>query len=145
MADLVLTPASVLASSQSTQFMGTLGGTVTAGQPVYQDPADLDARGRGKWKLADANAASPAPAATAVALSGGASGQPATLCSADPDYTHGLAGVTAGAVIVISGTAGAFAPVADLASGMTPTVAMIATSATKAVLKFTNGLAAIPA
>lgn len=136
MADYTLTAASVAASSQATITHGIFGATVTAGQAVYQDTGDTDALGRGKWKLADANGSGLARFAQGIALNGGASGQPAAICLADPDFTHGLATVaTTAPVIVLSGTAGALAPVADLTTAMMPNVVMIATSATKAVLK----------
>jgi hypothetical protein len=136
MADYTLTAASVLASSQATLVAGTFGATVTAGQAVYQDTADPDILGRGKWKLADANGSGIARTVGGIALNGGASGQPASICTADPAFTHGLATVaTTAPVIVLSGTAGALAPVADLTTGMMPNVVMIAISATQAVLK----------
>lgn len=137
MADYSLTAASVVPSSRATLVYGTFGATVTAGQAVYRDTADTDAKGQGKFKLADANSATAAAQTIfGIAVNGGASGQPATVCVADPDFTHGLATVaTTAPVIVLSATAGGLAPVADLTTGMMPNVVMIATSATKAVLK----------
>lgn len=131
MVEYTCTAASVLASASATTVAGTFGATITAGQAVYKDTAD------NKWKLADSNSATTAArTAQGIALNGGADGQPATICVADPDFTHGLATVaTTAPVIVLGGTPGALAPVADLTTGMMPVVMMIATSATKAVLK----------
>lgn len=136
MADYTRTAASVLGSSQATRVQGILGATGTAGQPVYQDTADLDLLGRGKWKLADANGSGLARTTGGVLESGGASGQPCTVVTADPLFTHGLATVsTTAPIIVLSATPGELAPVADLTTGMMPNVVMIAVSATQAVLK----------
>lgn len=140
MADYSLTAANVAASAQATIVTGTLGATVTAGQAVYQDTADLDSLGRGKWKLADANGTGIARTVGGIALSGGASGQPCAICLQDPDFTHGLGSVaTTAPVIVLSATPGGLAPVADLTTGWMPNVVMIAKSATKAVLKPVSG------
>jgi hypothetical protein len=139
MADYTLTPANVLASTQATTIFGTAGAALTAGQPLYQDTADLDASGRGKWKLADANGASATIKTMAgVALHAAASGQPVRIALGDPDYTHGLTTVAAGDIVILSATAGAFAPAADLATGMRANVALVATSATKGVLRITT-------
>lgn len=136
MSDYSLTAASVLPSASATLVAGTFGATITAGQAVYQDTTDTDSVGRGKWKLADANGSGAARTVGGIAVNGGSAGQPATICTADPDFTHGLASVaTTAPVIVLSSTAGALAPVADLTTGMMPNVVMIATSATKAVFK----------
>lgn len=139
MADLTVTAANVLASTQAQPILGTAGATVTAGQVGYRDDSDLDSYGRGKWKLADANGGSTAiKTAQGIFLNGAASGQPVRLCDSDPDFTHGLTGVVAGDIIILSATAGALAPAADLASGMRANVVMVATSATKAVLRITT-------
>lgn len=137
MANLVLTAASVVPSSRAVRIPGIAGAAVTAGQTGYEDTADLDDFGRPKFKLYSANSSSPA-AQTAglrgVFASSAAAGQPVDLVLSDPDFTHGLAAVTKGDIIIASNTAGALAPAADLASGWRPAVVMIATSATKAVL-----------
>jgi hypothetical protein len=139
MADKSLTPASVVPSANATLIYGTYGATVTAGQAVYADATALDSLGRAKFKLADNNASAATAAMQGIAVNGGSDGQPATICQADPVFTHGLATVAAGDVLVLSATAGGIAPVADLATGNYPVVAMVGLGATTAVLKITAG------
>lgn len=141
MADISITAASVLASATASTTFGTGGATITAGQPVYRDTTDLDDAGQGKFKLSDANLAA-AARIDGIALNGCSAGQPLKVALGDPDFAHGLAGRAAGDFIILSATAGALAPVADLASGMFPCLAMICTSATKANLTFVNGTVA---
>lgn len=139
MADLSVTAANVLASTQASVFSGTAGASITAMQPLYKDTDDLDSFGNPKLKLADANGASTAVKTVAgVSLHAAASGQPIKWTNSDPDFTHGLSGVVAGDVVILSATAGAVAPVADLASGMRTNVVLVATSATKGVLRITT-------
>lgn len=139
MADLTITAASVLASTQATLATGTAGAAITAGQPVYRDDSDLDSYGLGKLKLADANGASTAvQTVLGLAAHAAASGQPLRVITSDPDFTHGLSGVAAGDCVILSATAGALCPVADLASGHRLNVVLAVTSATKGVLKITT-------
>lgn len=145
MADLVLTAASVVPSAYAVILSGTAGAAITAGQTIFEDTADLDANGRPKIKLYDANASAPTAITNGVrgiALNNAATGQPVDYAISDPDFTHGLAGVTKGDVIVASATAGGLAPVADLASGWRPAVMLIATSSTKAVLQIAQNITA---
>ncbi len=146
MADYSLTSSAALASSTATLVQYTAGATLAGGQPVYSDSTDLDSqfRQRGKAKLADANASAATSVIVGIAASSASSGQPVFVITADTDYTHGLTGVTAGDIIILSATAGGLAPAADLATGMYPNVVMIATSATKAKLVLANGTAAKP-
>lgn len=142
MADLVQTAASVLPSAAATILYGPAGVAIAAGQPLFEDLADRDAAGRAKFKLADANAVAPAAILTGVrglAANSAAQGQPVGCVLADPDFTHGLAGVVAGDIIIASATPGALAPAADLVAGMRPSVCLVATSATKAKLSIING------
>jgi hypothetical protein len=122
-ADLSITAASVVADSNATTESGYLGATITAGQVVYKDTAD------NRWKLADNNGASALiRTPTGIALNGGGSGQPVRVLRSG-DITIG-ATMTAGVAYYLSGTAGGIAPVADLGSGMYPSVIGIATSTT---------------
>lgn len=137
MANLTLTPGSVFPSAQAVIIWGLAGVAVTAGQSGYEDNADLDTGNKPKLKLYSANSASPVAQANGVRgifVNTAGVGQPAGLCISDPAFTHGLAAVTKGDVIIASNTAGALAPVADLAAGWRPAVMLIATSATVAVL-----------
>lgn len=134
MADYSVTASSVLASGTGTKVTGTAGATLTAGQSLYADASDSN-----KLKLADANASLATATLAGIALHGATSGQPITYCTADDDFTHGLSGVAAGDIIILSATAGALAPAADLATGMFPVVAMVAKSSTKAHFRITQG------
>jgi hypothetical protein len=139
MADLSVTAASVLASSTATKSTGVAGATITAGQALY-----ADATADGVLKLADANASLATSTMVGIALHAALTGQPITYVTADSNFAHGLGSVTAGQVIVLSATAGALAPVADLATGWFPVVAIISTSATHGVLAITRGGVACP-
>lgn len=142
MADLTLTSSAVVPSVDATLITLIAGVAIAAGQPVYQDTADLDSYNRGKAKLADANASTPTAIVNGVlglAASSAGVGQPVSICLADPAWTHGLTGVVKGDIIILSATAGGLAPAADLASGHRPSVCLVATSTTQAVLKIING------
>lgn len=123
MADIAITAASVLKSTSSVIEGGTAGATITAGQTVYKDASDSN-----KVKLADANASDATAACVGIALNGAASGQPISFATSGP-YTAGGT-LTAGAVYVLSATAGAIAPVADLTTGWRTTILGVATSTT---------------
>jgi len=128
MADKTLTAASVVPSAGATLIKQyNFGASITAGQVVYLD-ANLT------WQLADANASALTAAFVGIAVNGGAAGQPAVVATSDPAFTHGLAAVAAGDVLILSGTAGAIAPVADAASGWYVGVVGVAISATQMVL-----------
>lgn len=109
MADLVQTAASVLAAASAAGNIRqvTAGGTITAGMPVYLDAATRT------YKAADASALLTA-AAVGIALNGAASGQPLTILTGGSINIG--ATLTVGAVYVVSATAGAIAPLADLLS-----------------------------
>lgn len=139
MANYTLTAASVLASATAQKKLAVAGATITAGQAIYLDASDSN-----KAKLADANVSAAVAALAGIALNGASAGQPISYVEADDDFTHGLTTVAAGDIIILSATAGAFCPAADLASASYPVVAMVATSATKARLRITVGLAVKP-
>jgi hypothetical protein len=137
MADLTLTAANVQPSSLAVIISGLAAVAITAGQTVYEDTADLDAFSRPKFKLYDANLVTPAAilnGVRGVAANTAGINQPIDVVLSDPAFTHGLATVARGDVIVASATAGGLAPVADVVTGWRPAVVMIATSATVAVL-----------
>ena len=142
MADLTQTAASFVPSASATIVYGTAGATIAAGQPVYEDTADLDSFSRPKLKLADANGSSPAALVNGVrglAANGAAAGQLLGVVVADPAVAHGLTGVVKGDIIILSATPGTLAPAADMATGMRPSVCLVATSTTLAVLSIING------
>ena len=142
MADPSLTSSAVIPSDGATLENYTAGATIAAGQPVYADATALDAKRKGKAKPADANASAATALVVGIAASSASAGQPVRVITADADYTHGLTGVVAGDIIILSATAGGLAPAGDMASGMRPSVVMLATSSTKAILVFANGTAA---
>ncbi len=123
MADLVLTAASVLKGAGATISDGTAGGTVTAGQPVYQDAADGD-----QWKAADANASVSTAAVVGIALHASLDNQPLQILTSGP-ITIG-ATVAVGTTYVLSNTAGGICPNLDATSGWYKTILGVATSAT---------------
>lgn len=142
MADISVTAANVLAGANAKTDSGTAGATITAGQTLYRDSTDSN-----KLKLADSNASAATATCVGIALHGASSGQPLKFVYEDDDFTPGgtlsLSGAGDDGVYVLSGTAGAFAPVADLAAGMYPVILMVAKSATKAKLKIINGTAVL--
>lgn len=139
MANYTLTAANVFASTGATYDTVTAGETITAGQPVYYDSGALDAANRPKAKLGDANASAATATIRGIAGNSASNNQPLRVITSDPAFTHGLTTVAAGDIIIVSATAGALAPAADLASGWYPTVAIVATSATQGVLGILSG------
>lgn len=123
MADLTITAANVASGTGARTTTGVAGATITAGQAVYQDPAD------GKYKLADCNAGTAAVRAmVGIALHASLAGQPLTIQVEGP-VTIGAA-LTAGVVYYQSPNPGGICPVADLVAGCFPTIVGIALSAT---------------
>jgi hypothetical protein len=123
MADLTITPASVLPGSGAAKVNGTAGATITAGQVVYLDSSD------NKYKLADNDSATAAVRSPAgIALHAASSGQPLTIQTAGP-ITIG-ATVAVGIVYCLSSTAGGICPNADIAAGDYNTIIGIGTSTT---------------
>lgn len=109
MADVSQTPANVALVSGPTG-RGTAGGTITAGMPVYKDSTD-----NGHLKPGDADAAASA-ACVGIALHGAADGQPLVYAKPGAVINWG-ATLSKNTYYVVSTTAGAVAPSADLAGG----------------------------
>lgn len=113
MADLTLTPASVLpgANAQINRSYNA-GATVTAGKVVYRAAADS------KWKLADNNSATAEVRGAdgiGIALNGASDGQPLAVQTGG-DITIGGT-LTVGTTYTLSDTPGGIGPTADLATG----------------------------
>lgn len=126
MADLTVTPASVLAGTNATITRGIAGATITAGQAVYLDEATT-----GEWLLADSDSATVAARGSArfgIALNGASDGQPLAVQTGG-NITIG-ATVVAGVAYYLSDTPGGICPFADLATGDYVTLVGIATSTT---------------
>ena len=139
MAAYTPTASSVVPSAQAKYLSPRpAGAAIDAGEPVYLDANNV-------WQLSDADAAAPANRVDGIAPASAAAGQPLAPVYDDPDFTHGLATVAAGDVIVVGSTAGALHPSSDLASGWVPLIVGVAKSATKSQLKIINGTNAIPA
>ena len=123
MANLSITAANVLASAAAQKERGTAGATITAGQPLYKDSSDSD-------KLKPAQATASKQGFVGIALNGAASGQPVEYVTRDTELTIG-ATVAVGIVYVLSATAGAICPHADLTTGDYGVVVGIGISTTK--------------
>lgn len=137
MADITITAASIVASSSASKTIGTAGATLTAGQVVYLDTST------NTYKLADANLSAAAAKVGGITLDGASSGQPVSIVTSDPGLTLGGT-VAAGAVVVLSATAGGIAPVADLATGMYATVLGIGIGSNKINFKPLAAGVAVP-
>lgn len=142
MANLSQTAASVLCSAfAQKQSQYNFGATVTQGQPVYYDSAT------GTWKLADANPTGSGQAVTdtiGIALNAGSSGQPATVAVGDITGINLGATLVVGTTYVVSATAGAICPIADLTTGDFPIILGTAQTAAVLILKPSAGGAAKP-
>lgn len=137
MADLAITAANVVSGAGSRKTVGIAGVAVTAGQPVYSDPAD------GKYRLADSDSGTAAARAPAgIALHAAAAGQPLSVHLEGP-LTIGAA-VSQGVGYYLSKNAGGVAPVADLTSGCYPTILGFAISATVINVKIHQAGVALP-
>jgi len=122
MADLTVTPASVVSGAGAATQQGIFGATVTAGQVVYQDANSL-------WQLADNDSVTTsARRAVGIALNGGAVNQPAVIQTAGP-ITIG-ATLTAGTDYYLSANPGGICPRADIVSGKTVCLLGLAASTT---------------
>lgn len=131
MADIAITAANVVSGAGAVTQPGIAGATITAGQWVYQDPTT------NKWLLADNNSATvPARFPGGVALGGAANNQPITVQISGPITIGGT--LTAGVAYYLSATPGAMCPVADLTTGMSPSVLGIATSTTVLLINITQ-------
>lgn len=129
MADISITPASVLPDLTGDIRTGTAGATIVAGNVVYFDAATST------YKLADANSSAATAAAVGVAVCGAAAGQKVSV-----QYSGSItlgAVLTQGLIYVASATAGAMAPSADLASGYY--AAILGTATSTSVLKMPTG------
>lgn len=141
MADYLQTPANVVPSANATLVVGTYGGTVNAGQPVYQSTTAIDLFGNGKFLVAQANGTQPGPGLVlGIATNSGANNQPAQICTFDPNFTHGLTNngtsfPNSGQTIIVSVNAGQLCPDTDLAAGSFAGIVMVGISQTQAVLR----------
>lgn len=122
MADISITASAVLKGTGATTATGVAGVAVTAGQVVYLDSATSTI------KLADADASSATAAVVGIALHGALTSQPIVYQTGGALTINAV--LTAGKVYVVSATAGAIAPAADLTTGWRTSVLGIAVSTT---------------
>jgi hypothetical protein len=119
MVDLAITASQVLPgldSAGATFENGTAAVAVTAGQAVYLDTST------GTYKLADNNSTSPEAIVRGIALHAASAGQPLRIQTGGPLTLGAGAAPVVARPYVLSGTPGAIAPVADLATGMRTTI-----------------------
>lgn len=123
MADLVITPASVVKGTNANVERGIAGVAVTAGQAVYKD-ASVE-----KYLLADSNSATlAARLPNGIALHAAALNQPLAVQSGG-DVTIG-ATLVAGTDYWLSDTPGGICPRADVGTGENPVLIGLAKSTT---------------
>ena len=116
MADISITASAVVPSANAVIKHTTAGATLTAGQLIYLDTADLDANGIGKAKLSDANGAAALRVVDGITVGGASAGQPVAIVTYDTALVVG-SGLTANNILILSDTPGGIAPSADLGSG----------------------------
>lgn len=141
MADISITPASVLSVAGSKRTRGNAGATVEAGDVVY-----LDADASGEYLLADSDAAAAAARGAtgklAFALNGAGDGQPLEV------HQEGLLTVgsvlTAGVTYYLSDTPGKICPLGDVTGGDYYVIVGVAVSATQLKVDFQySGVASV--
>jgi hypothetical protein len=109
MADLVITPANVIAESNAVKETALAGETITAGKLVYKSTSK-------KFMLADSNSATvAAKTAVGIALNGASLNQPLTIIKSG-DVAVGAV-LTAGSAYYLSDTPGGVCPDADVGAG----------------------------
>ena len=130
MADLAITAANVLKSSNGTIAVLTAAVAITRGQYIYTLAA-------GTAGLADSNGSTPANTVTGVALAEVGVGQPVPYVPTDTSLTTGFTASAAGVTIYLSSdTAGAATETyADIDSGST--VIILGNMLTTTTMKFT--------
>jgi len=130
MADISITASAVVPSSAAVIKYTTAGATLTAGQLIYLDAADLDANGIGKAKLSDANGAAALRVVDGMCIGGASAGQPIAYVTYDTALVIAASGLTANTILILSDTPGGVAPSTDLSSGEYLSVVAVVKSAT---------------
>jgi len=135
MADLIVTPANVLAQAGSTKSEGIAGESITAGETIYKASAT------GKIMKADASDEAGSKA-LGVALNNAALDQPVDFVTAGK-LTAGAA-VGVGTVYAVSATAGRICPVGDLVAKDYVTILGVGVNATTINLTIISSGVQIP-
>lgn len=134
MADISITAASVLKSSQGQTAVGIAGTTITAGQALYIDTADSN-----KLKLADSDGTSPSMTVAGISQHAALAGQPINYLTQDPAFAFGGT-VLAGDPIYLSDTPGGLTKTfGDLEAGDTVVVLGVAVTTTTMNLRPLTG------
>jgi len=124
MVDIVVTPASVIATGNVSREDGQAGETIPQGKAVYFDTT------LGKWKLADNDSVTvEARQAVGISLNSASLDQPIAVANAG-DIALGGAVLVAGSPYYVSATPGGIAPQADIVAGKTVCLLGIARSTT---------------
>jgi hypothetical protein len=126
MADLTITATQVLPGTlaNGARFSDVVSGaTITAGQVVYLDTAAADVA-----KLADNDALASA-VVKGIALHAASAGQPLRVQTGGPITLGAGAAMTVAVIYVLSSTAGAICPAADLAADDYTSILGVATTA----------------
>lgn len=129
-ADLSITASAVVPSANAVKSTATAGATITAGQLIYLDTADVDVNGKGKAKLTDANAGTALRVVDGIAVNSASAGQFVTYVTFDPALVIAASGLTVNTILISSATAGGLAPSADLTTGWYLTVVAVVKSGT---------------
>lgn len=127
MANLSITAANVAIASLSQVRVVQVGESVTQGQALYLKASD------GKYWKADANASAATAAARGIALSPASTDGYVVLHDRPGDFVNLGATLTAGETYVVSATAGAICPIADLTTG--DYVTILGSATTSALIK----------
>lgn len=131
MAALTITPANVVPEAGYVAIPGLSGESLTAGMPVYKDPAD------NRYKRSDANAATALlRRVDGICLTGSSAGQPLFVMKS------GILGVgvilTQGLIYVLSDAVGQIMPSADLSAGEYTAIIGVALSTSRLQLAISN-------
>ena len=128
MADLTVTPASVIPSANAVIAIGTAGATIVAGQTLYIDTANSNV-----LKLHDSDGSALTSTLAGIALGGAASGQQVRYVTQDPALVLGCT-MAVGDTLWGSETAGGLtATFADFEAGDFITVVGICTVANSTI------------
>ena len=137
MADIVITPANVVAVSVSKQEC-TAGAAITAGQAVYVDTANDNV-----VKLAQADGTALEATVKGIALNGASTGQPVLIATSGTLTIGGVAAV--GTVYVLSDAAGGICPAADLGVGDYCSIIGVGITAANITISILNSGVEVPA
>ncbi len=132
-ANLSITAAEVLPTSDTVVTYGISGAAIAAGDVVWFDGSVQT------WKLFDGNDTAANTGTPRVALSSAlAAGQPISVATGGSITIGATAAATTGVIYVASTTPGKMAPAADLASGNRVTVIGVAKASNQLALVLAN-------